>query len=280
MENHVRVKETWELNDTIRILGPGNVPASPITALPQTPGWVRTFSQLADQNQLNFFDQRNRSVGLMWCNLDARDSLPYGFLARKIGVRFTAATMTQLIKAGQPRGNDFGFKWDDVSAQIFVIDLLRECSLSLNVSQDEKLKSVCHLLPSGKGIYGDGYGSGQSFKLGTPEIPEKGEPLVSEVLPIDGPITHYDSMCNGIPELRNQFDWPIEIEIPKGCNLNVTLTFTEHAKEVLRALNLGWRNTFIPTYIEGDRTYIGNEAAINVCLTGYRFVQQRGELSR
>jgi len=269
MENQVRVKETWELNDTIRILGPGNTPATPITALPQTPGWVRTFAQLADQNQLNFFDQRNRSVGLMWCNLDARDSLPYGFKALKIGVRFTAATMSQLITAGE---GGFGLKWDDVSCQIFVVDLLRECSLSLNVSQDEKLKSVCHLLPSGKGIYGDGYGSGQSYKAGIAgEVP---------IDPIVGPITHYDSMTNGVPSLGNQFDWPIEIDIPKGCNLNVTLNFTEHAKAVLRVLNLGWRNAWIPGLVGDTRTYIGNEAAINVCLSGYRYVQQRGELSR
>ena len=307
-----RVKENWPLVDTVRILGAvrGN-------GVDQ-PGWVETFDDLADLNDLWFFSQRNRSAGLMWCNTDSIDTMPYPFELKQIGVRFGCTTTGMEIA-----DDNEGVKYDNVSPHIFTTDLVHECSLILSISQDEKLKINCGMLPPGRGISGDGYGSGQPLlaEVGGGEMQSKNmsagdaagatagatagaakgsaggkaahgsasagakaaSPMVGGKNFIGGgptvtPGYHMDSFSNGHPALENQFDYPISLEIPKGANVSCRLQFSEAGKVILRALNLGT----VPYIKSGFGLSFGHlqqEAYIQVWLTGVRRVSQRGELT-
>ncbi len=256
-QNYRNVRESWTLHDTVLI--------API--LPnENNGWFQSFANMALQNDIPFFNVRNRIVGLQWNNQDARDVMPYGYYLESIGVRFFCPSMKTIREYNDaiPIPLQIIDVSDDISAHIFCVDLPRHCTGVFQVQQDERLKAAAIMLPSGQGYSGDGYG--------------QGAPIASSAPPVMGTPGHYDSMVQGVPQNQCRWIWPEPIEIPRRATISFKLQYNEYAKAVLTQLNAwfceGWKSSVDP---EANATF-KIVAGIQVTLRGQRLAQQRGEL--
>lgn len=251
------VVEKFMLYDTIGIYYP------PYPSTIQTPdGWFATFAALGAANDLNFFNVRNRSVGLMWCNQDKRDQLAWPFWIESIGVTFWSQPWT-----GAPTWDiDYTFSPEDYSSHIFVTDLPRHCGVTVRVQQDDRLKTHAYFCSPGYGPFGDGFGRGQPGSMVD--------------LAHDNAHSHHLAVTNqGTPIYSNRFRFPVALEVPRNSPLNVRLTFTEYGRQLLQTLP--WLNSWMgQVHGTDDIVALNHFAGIQVSLVGKRGVQQRGEYHR
>lgn len=252
IQSFQNVKEDWTLHDTVVIM--------PTKGELKISGFYTSYAALAAQNEINFFNVRNRTIGLFWNDQDARDVMPYGFYLKSIGVRFWAPSMAGRIESMPETGPMF----DHISHHTWVCDVPWHLYGVLQIQQDEILKVNAAMLPSGMGFYGDGVGSG------TPLLPG----IEGGVL--EGAGGHHDSFTQGMPQLHNQWVWPVEMEIPKRASIGFKLVLNEYIRRVLSGMN-NW-DCVVEQLSETDISAILGFSGIQVTLKGYRLAQQRGEL--
>lgn len=248
----MNVGETWMLYDTVLV---GNFPNSV-----DVPGWVTTLPLLGNLNDINFFNVRNRTIGLPYNNQDTRDQMAYGYYIDSIGISFFVSGLEQYNTWQE----DYTLIPEVYNAHIFSNDLPRHASLTLKVNQDERLKTSAPLCPPGYGPFGDAVGRGQ--------------PTSNANWTASAQDTPFPVNTQGMPQLNNRFIFPTNLEVPRRASMSVTVKFSEWAREMLQLM---WLGTSRGGYsVEGSNTGYNNKhyAGIQVSLNGRRLVQQRGQL--
>lgn len=252
MKPFMNVAENVLLYDTVGIFNDSG------RAFSNPPGWYGSYANMGAANEINFFNVRNRDVGLPYNNQDSRDNMPYAFLCRSIGVTFFSNAMTQ----APTWATDFTFSPEDASGHIFMVDLPRHASIEFRVQQDSRLKTHCLFAPSGYGPFGDGYGRGSPSALPTT---------------IDNGYDHHLGVVSqGIPELGARWVFPNPIEIPRRGTVQAIVKFNEYGRQMLST---------IPDLNEYQGVQDGVDdvyqnpifSGIQVSLGGERLVQQRGQ---
>lgn len=245
-KKYYNVAESWTLYDTILV--------GPQPSGMNVEGWMADFPDLGNLNDINFFNVRNRNVGLPYNNQDTRDQLPYGFYIESIGIAFFATIMTQ-FETVPPGPEDF--MPEKYESHIFSVDLPNHCSVRLKLNQDERLKTMVPFCPPGYGPMGDAYGQGQPSLLFGPAVDT-----------IQGIVTQ------GMPQLNNRWLFPSILRAPRRAALSIKLQFSEYAKQLLQSMSI--------MNFQGAKGFVFTEnpiyAGIQVSLMGRRLVQQRGQL--
>lgn len=243
--------EDWMLFDTV-LVGPNLTKH----------GWYLSYAAMGLDSNINFFNVRNRSVGLFWNNQDTRDQTPYAFELKSIGVSFWANSMSQVINGVKPLPPSKDYAIEDYVGHLFSNDLPRHCSITLQVQQDEVLKSHALFTPPGYGPFGSGYGRGQ------PSSGMSDEP-VDTILGVN---------TQSMPMLSNRWLFPNKIEIPRRAAVSVKLRFSSYARALLQALPAPMAWVVQNEVPEGtENAYQPVYAGIQVSLVGKRLVQQRGQ---
>jgi hypothetical protein len=251
---YMNVGEHWALYDTIVV---GTTSRDTV----DQPGWYSTLANLGAANRLFFFNQRTRSSGLAYCNQDVRDQMPYAFRVFSGGVTFWASSMSEANVEDDSK--DY-FTSENVP-HIFKVDLPRHCSFTLQVQQDELLKTNCMLVPPGYGPSGGGVGRGSPQSEFTAAVDKT-----------------FNAMNQNVPHLSNRWEFPQPLEIPRNAALSVNLVFSEYAKQLLGQMTRAqWQDAVSGNGHAADiahttRSYYG----IQVTLVGERLVQQRGAYHR
>jgi len=246
------VKENWTLYDTVLI---GTDPRSSQT----TPGWVQTLAALGTLNQLFFFNVRTRADGLAYCNLQARDQLPYAFLIKSAGVRFFASYQTENSAISAIAAN-----WwlSNYVPHVFLADLPNHTSFRMQIQQDDVLKSCVPLVPGGYGPVGGGYG--------------QTSPITEFAIAAD---KSYSAVTQSVAHITNRWKFPAMIKVPRNASLVVELQFSEYARGLLQAMtklsvqDIMSGNGHAADADHDSKSFYG----IQVSLIGQRLVQQRGE---
>lgn len=248
------VVENWLLFDTVGIFDETTVNFS------NPAGWYLNYAAMGGANEVNFFNVRNRRIGLPFNNQDSVDQMPYGFRCSSIGITFFSNSFTQ----APAWATDTTFSPEDTVGHIFMNDLPRHAAMVFRVQQDDRLK--CHVLftPGGYGPFGDGYG--------------RGSPSQSVLSTFANGYDHHAGIITqGMPQLSSRWQFPIPIDIPRRATISVKILFNEYARQLLQVL---------PDQLELFGVDNGADdivsqvvfAGIQVSLGGQRLVQQRGQL--
>lgn len=249
----MNVGEDWLLYDTVLMI---STPAQAVD------GWFTSYLTMGQAADIQFFNVRNRAIGLPYNNQDTRDQIPYAFMLQTLGVSFFGNSVSQAAQWEPP---DSGSAWamNDYNQHIFTNDLPRHASVVLKVQQDEVLKNAVMFTPPGYGPYGSGYGRGQ---------PSSQHP---------GSYDHIAAIqTQGLPALKNRWAFPQPIELPRLASVSLRLRFSNWGRNLLQAINFGsglWQtsdNTGLTDYVTQHQIISG----IQVTMGGKRLVQQRGEL--
>jgi len=236
----MNVRENWPIYDTIQIRNDAK----------EKEGYS-SFQALAAIDEVPFFDQRKSDVGIAYTNRDSNEALEFVYNLKKIGVAFRphlARTPSVETELGVIVGAD-----NPISSALF-FHLMDHCGAVLKIREDNKLISTIPLMPEGGGISGF--------------MQNPGWPVVGA--------------NNGWPDERNGYWFSGEgIAIPRGATFNVRLRFSTYAKRLLSSLigppqyllNLDPGSVPPPADVKVPAC-----ALIRVALSGWRGVQQRGEL--
>jgi hypothetical protein len=253
-EEFVNVGEHWPLVDTVIIGTDSN-------GEQKVPGWMNTLATLGQANHLYFFNSRSRADGLAYCNTDTRDKMPYAFKLYSLGVRFFATMQTE----GPDPDATADWWTSNYVPHIFMVDLPRHCSCTLQVQQDDVLKTTVPLVPAGYGPVGGAYG--------------RGSPNSAFSMAVD---KSYSAITQSTAHITNRWSFPTEIQIPRTASFSIDLRFTEYARQLLQAMTK--YNTQDAVSGNGHAENLGHQSktyyGIQVTLIGERLVQQRGELHR
>lgn len=237
------VAEAWTLYDTVLV-------SSDATVSGQN-GWYGTFALLGAAQNINFFNVRNRQVGLPWNNQDTRDALAFPFVVYGLSVQFFGPAIKTQVNAGDAI--------EDHTAHIWEAELSRHVSVELQVQQDIKVETTAMMCPPGFGAVGGAYGGGD-FQTGFAAV----NPTIAM-----GIVTQSKTHIN------NRWKFPKPIEIPRRANVSAVLRFTEYATQLLQTMP-GPANTFIMD-VDGAVDVEPSLFGIRVDLVGQRQVQQRGQ---
>jgi len=265
-------------------------------------GWYATFAEMGAAGDLNFFNIRNRSVGIAYNNQDARDQLPYGIRVQSLGLRFwaaTASTFTSCLNIGEAEIPREAWAEDEYTeppfatltnreelhAGVWEADIPNHCAAELRTNQDVRLKIPVAMLPPGTGPVGGGWGWGSPGDLiyyaqgGSPVPAISGESAPPYLGAFAGNLQHVE---HGKVDIRFRFPFPIPLDIPKRANLNLTLKLSQYAREMLQRM---WGPYWWPQ--PGDYSHDGPVTkvvksalyGIECTMRGERLVQQRGDYS-
>jgi len=252
--NYTNVGEHWALYDTVMV---GQTSRDTV----DQPGWYATLAALGAANRLFFFNQRTRASGLAYCNQDVRDQMPYAFRIYSCGVTFWASSMSESEK-WKPDGEYYE---SNAPAHIFKTDLPRHASFTLQVQQDELLKTTPMLVPSGYGPSGGGVGRGSIFSAYSAGVDKV-----------------FTAMGQSTPHLTNRWDFPQPLEVPRNAALSVNMVFSEYARGLLAELTKeDWQDMTTGNGHAVDESFESKSYyGIQVSLVGERLVQQRGAYHR
>lgn len=219
----------------------------------QPPGWFATFPAFAGGTNHSFFNVRSKgSTEEAYCNLDARDQLPFAFHLESLGLSFWATTYAhQLEHEGTERYYNANPLWQSI--------LPLECSATLKVMQDDKLKANALMCSPGYGPTGGGY---TNFGAGD------GSP--------DCEYPAHMAQTQGVADKKCGMDFTIPIDMPRRANVSVELSLTPYAR-ALFALVQGPGEVDISTGAGSDTRH-AVMFGITCSLNGRRLVQQRGAL--
>jgi len=250
--DYSNVKENWPLFDTVMV-------ATDRLDVQSTPGWFPTLAAMSAANQMFFFNQRTRADGLAYCNLDTRDQMPYAFIIKSAGVRFFASYQSENT-AIDPAGSAWWL--ENYVPHVFLVDLPEHCSFRLQIQQDDILKSVVPLVPSGYGPCGGGYG--------------QTSPISQFVVAAD---KSYSAVTQSVAHVTNRFKFATRIKVPRNAALTVELQFSEYARGLLAIMARQGIQDMISG--NGHAEDIDHDSksiyGIQVSLIGQRLVQQRGQ---
>lgn len=244
---YYNVRETYPLYDTILI-------TQDLTSLSiQPPGWFATFAAFGAAQDYHFFDTRNRAnTGVPYCNLDTRDTMPFGYWLRGLSVKFFAPVINPLYE------NAANEVIDTQEGAFFQAEAPQHCGVTLRVNQDIRLKLNAMMLGGGDGPNFGGYG----------QI----DPADAAYNALPGMFTANQS----IPDEKNYWMFPEPIGIPRRASVSVVITPMQWLRTILQAFHGPNAYAFADTaeaVINPSGIY-----GIRVAFYGNRLVQQRGQL--
>lgn len=240
------VKETYPLYDTILITG--NLSDLSI----QPPGWFASFAAFAAAQDYHFFDTRNKAgVGIAYCNLDTRDTMPFGYWLRGMSVKFFGPVVNTLYD----NTNDL---IDTQEGAFFSGEAPQHCGVTLRVNQDQRLKLNALMLGAGDGATFGGYG----------QI----DPAAAAYNALPGMM----GITQSNPEEKNYWMFPMPIGIPRRASVSVIITPMQWLRTVMGNFHGPLAYSFADT--GESRLYPYGIFGIRVCFYGNRLVQQRGQL--
>lgn len=230
MGNFENAVEAYCLYDSI-VIGKGAQAA---------PGWRQSYAAFGALATHPLFNVRNMGeTHIAYCNLETKDSMPFVFHLRSIGLSFAAPPHCDKGEAPS--------KLQAIEDLLFAQVLPRHCGLKLTVRQDDKLLHTCEAAPEGLGPYGTGL-----------------------VAVADSQST---ALTQGVPDIGNRWTFPELISIPRGATYRVNLELSPYAQLLLQAMAgpTGWD-------IDGVADPLTAVATIRCSLFGVREVQQRNAL--
>jgi len=248
------VRENWVLYDAI-LIG-GNIPT-----LYPTAQWYDTYTALAAQNEISFFNMRNRSmVGEQYCNQDSIDKMTFPMLIDSLGVQFFGFSVTGKYDSTPAPGCASHWQtnqqMEDHANYLWLSELAKHCAVILKINQDEKVVLNCQMAPSGYGVAGTA-------------VPHVGGGNF---------IGSLNNWGNGEKEISNRFKFPVPLEAPRGVTISCRLEFSTVARMMLASMigpNILVVNDHEYEHVEHE---IAAASGIRISLMGHRFVQQRGQL--
>jgi hypothetical protein len=257
------------------------------------PGWFTSFAGLGAARELPFMNVRNSTVGIMWNNQDARDQLPFGMRIQSIGVKFfgpvCASQLTGCVRSDQGVDLDFEPVEDDeftdpsyinllnreeLHSAMWEADLPNHCSLTLTTNQDIRLRAPVAMLTPGYGPIGGGWGWGSP---GTWQPYAGGE--APEISCADG-CTNLETIQHGDADIRQRFEFPVRLDVPKRANLAVKIKLSQYASDLLQAIHGPYWHRW-PAEQNEDFGIVKKVSAalfaIQVTIRGESLIQQRGD---
>ena len=257
------VAEAWPIYDTLCICN--TFYGSESLQL----GWFNTFVQFAQKETHSFFMQRTiGQIGLQYTNKATVDRVDFAYDAFSLGVQFFAPGVRTL---GALVGGDINYR-DNYSAHWWESELPQHCAVQLKVQQDIVAEGNAMMFSPGYGATG----SGASFEH--EEIPATGpNGAVNAYYP---PVMNM-SMTQGVPTLSNRMPFEDPIGIPRTGSMEVILTVSEYARDVLANMGAGVLATapfnYLLTTAPGTNAEFPARYGIRVSLMGVRYVQQRAQ---
>lgn len=242
------VAENWSLYDSVIV-------HNDIASLAYRDGWFTSFAALGANQEIPFFNVRNRNHGLWACNQDTRDAMAYGFRIFTIGVQFFAPSLPQYhnLDTNVPTGEQ------TLNSVLFANEIPKHTSLILKTNQDERLRINSLMTPPGVGAVGGGV----SF----------GDPESVYGVPNSGVWANHQ----GYPILTNKWGFREPLEIPRRASISVTLRLNTYAQNLLQWLNGPTWHPIRSKAGDGNYVTVSAIAGIRVYLGGQRLVQQRDQ---
>lgn len=239
------VGETFTLFDTVLI-------GSEVSRLDYADGWFTTFALLGAATTIPFFNTRNRNHW-PYCNQDVRDQLPYAFEIYSLGVSVWAPSTTTYNAVSPILGAQ------TTANHLFEVEFPKHTSLTLVTSQDERVKLVSLMAPSGYGVVSGGVGQGDIETFAT--YP---------------PVSHA-SFVQGSPVFTNHWGFVNPLQIPRTASLSVILRTSQYFRTVLGIMPGPFFQPMRAVADDGTFAETSGCAGIQVTLGGKRLVQQRGQ---
>lgn len=262
MKNFENVLEPWVIYDTIIV-------CSLLKNAENHAGFFTTFAGFGAKNRHIFFKQRSRGiVHLAYNNMDSEDRVDYVFHVFGLGIEFFGPP-TPFDVQGALVTNPGAVQ--EFLPSFWACQLPRHTAATFRVAQNDKIQ-IQSLMGS------PGYGpvsSGAALGIDDP-VPDT--PYVPEFV---------WTTTQGIANQRarygvftSQKDGSLNpIAVPKGETIELELTLTEYARNILT--QAGGPGNYITnhTYIEVPLfEFFPIRYGIRASLWGYREVQQRGQL--
>jgi hypothetical protein len=248
-QTDLNVMQAWPLYDTLLI--------SQWVKGKNISGWVTSYRQFAQRQIHSFFNVRNQGeTNLAYCNLETSESMPFAYYLCSLGIDFQAA----IGRPADPPREDPPPPpcHNGESDAIFVKDIPRHIGVKLVVRQNDILLTNSYLTPSGAGPYG----------------------IANGIATLDGLSANPVSFTNttqGEPFLKNRWDFPFPIQIPRGATYSVQIELSEYARDLLGVLCGPDLYTF-QCADEEEPNEIGSVSSIQVSMIGMREIQQVGQL--
>lgn len=250
----MNVSERYTLYDTIAVL-------HDLTDLSkQPPGWYPTFAAFGSAAEHTFFNSRNNgNCDDAYTNVETRDQTAYAFLCESIGLSFWCSPYLP---------NEYEVASEDYVSRMILPPALwqsilpYECSLTLRVQEDDKLKANALMLSPGYGPVGGGFGNAggaTAAVVTSPTYPD---------------IT---AQTQGVASPQALFRFPTVMKIPRRASLCAYLRISPYGRAMLAAFpGAGSTQVWDTDY----QTLILKSVMFGVTCTlnGARLVQQRGEL--
>lgn len=252
----MNVREKWFMYDTVMISAYVDSLSHPI------PGWYPSFAAMSQVDEISFFNQRNRSIGIAYNNQDARDQVPFALVAESISVNFYACACSS--QYGALSGTNTHRGRTDVVSTFFENEVPQHCSAIFRTNQDERLKINTAMIPASTRPIGYSMGQGDTVEF-------------------FGSSASVTAGGMGKPELKYRWEFGADgIGIPRRATLSVSLRWVEWLRDVFSRL---WGPGYIkfwnevaaqpaPTHAE---VFLPSAFLIQCLITGSRQVQQRGE---
>lgn len=246
MGKYYNVEENWFFYDTVMVSPWLSTRPHPI------PGWYNNFAAIAADNNIYFFNVRNKSIGLAYNNQETQAQLPYAYVVETMSVGyFGPATSSQLgsLDQGTYRGriDTMSSFWEDEAPT--------HSAAILRVNQDEIIKANVGMLPPCYGDVGHAMGQGDLAALGG----------------LNGSVT---ASGQGLPHLKYRWVFPDGIGVPRRATMAVELRLSEWLRDVLGDYWGPGNIELVDT--EEAQVYRYSAFLIQVLMTGVREVQQRG----
>lgn len=234
--------EDWPLYDSILI-------ASNANTLYRGAGFFNSYQELSAPAQIPFFNVRNRSVGVQYCNMDSANKMPYVYHLQSIGIA-VEAPLASCARDALPVAER-----TEASDLFFANDLINHLGFIFRVAQDEKMVTNARYLPSGEGIVG--WGGNQTETIGNQFLTST-------------------TVTNGVATNENRYPLPTPISIPREENIEGSLILSPYAREALaKMIGPGDWPCISQSNIPDQKP---QAALIRITLYGVREVQQRNAL--
>lgn len=241
----MNVAENWTLFDTVLI-------GVDVSRLDYHTGWFQNFAALGAAATIPFFNVRNKNH-YPYNNQDVRDQMPYAFEIYSLGVSIWAPSSTTYYAVSPVIGAQ------TTSNHLFETEFPKHCSLILQTNQDERVKLVTLMAPSGYGVVSGGVGQGDCETAWT------------------CPPISLASFTQGVPTFTNHWGFVNPLRVPRTTNLSVVLRPSEYMRAMLTALPGPLYQPMRSVANDGTWAECAGYAGIQVTLGGRRLVQQRGE---
>lgn len=270
-------------------------------------GWFSSFSDMGTAGEFSFFNVRNKSIGIMWNNQDARDQMPYGLVIDSVGVSFIAPGCASQFTACDRISTDANGHgiWDpsaeepdppteedlvnreELHSALWGSDLPNHASVTLSTNQDERLVGFPAMFPPGYGPVGGGWGWGSPNDW----IAEAVDGDIHFPGRSAGHIIHCGSFAGnlqtiqeGQPDIRQRCEFPVSIEVPKRATLRMNIKLSIYAREMLQAMIGPHWFTWVdeitgvyPDVMAVSKAVKATAFGIQCTIKGTRLVQQRGD---